>query len=347
MARSASCSSSKPAPTKPVAAAKPVVIDTGNFSFLKGKLPEGCRYCVRGEKLVLFITGLCGMHCFYCPVSEKKIRKDVIYANEWKIESVQDVLEEARLTEAKGAGITGGDPLVVVDRVCDYIRLLKEEFGTDFHIHLYTTLQLVTEERLQKLHDAGLDEIRFHFNLDDQSWWPRVLLATDAKKYTWDTGAEIPCIPRKKKEILALIDFLKDKVQFLNLNELELSEPNSDEFCRRNLATRNPHTYAIQGSHELALEILNERKDVPLSLYFCTAKLKDAVQMKNRIARRARNVREPFDTVTDEGTLIRGAIYLPDLEPSFGYRKKLAGLDADARAAYRAQLETLHIRRDA
>ncbi len=311
------------------------VIDTGNFSFTNGRPAKGCEYCVKGQKLVLFITGLCGMRCFYCPVSEKKIFKDVIYANEWKIEKKEDLLEEARLTEAKGAGITGGDPLVVVDRVCEYIRLLKKEFGTHFHIHLYTTLQLVNEERLEKLHDAGLDEIRFHFNLDDNTWWPRIMIA---QKYNWDIGAEIPCIPGKKKEILALTEYLKDKVQFFNLNELELSERNSEEFKKRILVTRNTGTYAIKKSYELAQEILRETREHPYTVYFCTAKLKDCVQMKNRIKRRARNVRKPFDKVTSEGMLIRGALYLKDLEPSFGYRRKLESVN---RAEYRARLENI------
>jgi pyruvate formate-lyase activating enzyme-like uncharacterized protein len=55
-----------------------------------------------------------------------------------------------------------------------WIRLLKQEFGSDFHIHLYTPLNLVTAERLQQLHEAGLDEIRFHPNLEDDRWWDRV-----------------------------------------------------------------------------------------------------------------------------------------------------------------------------
>lgn len=297
-----------------------IVRDTGNFSFIKGRIAKGCEYCIKGEKLVLFITGLCPLKCFYCPVSDKKIYKDVIYANEWKIEDIKDMLEEVKLTKAKGAGITGGDPLMVVDRVCYYIKILKKEFGKDFHIHLYTPLKLVTEERLKNLYEAGLDEIRFHLDLYDKSLWLRINLAN---KYDWDVGVEIPCIPGMKKEIIELIDYVKDKVKFLNLNELELSEKNSDEFKKRGFKTKNDVSYAIKQSQELAREILEENKDVPITLYFCTAKLKDKVQMKNRIIRRAISIRKKFDIMTNEGTLIRGCIYLSDLAPGFGYRKKL------------------------
>ncbi|MEK6823280.1 MAG: radical SAM protein, partial [Nanoarchaeota archaeon] len=136
---------------------------TPYHSWRTGPLAKGCRLCVRGEKLVLFVTGLCAQRCFYCPISEHKFGKDVVYANEWRVEDPahpRELLEEARLTRASGAGITGGDPLANVDRCCSYIRLLKRTFGKAFHIHLYTPLRLVTKERLAKLAKAGLDEIR-------------------------------------------------------------------------------------------------------------------------------------------------------------------------------------------
>src|SRR3990172_2095039 len=41
--------------------------------FAGGSLPVGCRQCTDGAKMVLFVTGLCSFHCFYCPVSDEKM----------------------------------------------------------------------------------------------------------------------------------------------------------------------------------------------------------------------------------------------------------------------------------
>ena len=122
---------------------------TPYFSYKIGELPTGCKFCVKGEKLVLFITGICNRNCFYCPLSEQKKNKDVVYANEWETKPNQFdvIIKEAKLTNAKGAGITGGDPLLVCERTCSTIKKLKKAFGKKFHIHLYTSLNNVTLDK--------------------------------------------------------------------------------------------------------------------------------------------------------------------------------------------------------
>ena len=65
------------------------------YSYNKGLLPKGCQYCVKGEKLVIFITGICPRNCKFCPVSDQKYQQDVIYANERKVNDFTDVIEES------------------------------------------------------------------------------------------------------------------------------------------------------------------------------------------------------------------------------------------------------------
>jgi pyruvate formate-lyase activating enzyme-like uncharacterized protein len=294
-------------------------------------MAQGCKLCVEGRKLVLFVTGLCPQRCFYCPVSEHKFGHDVVYANETRIKDVKsakEIIKEARLTGAKGAGITGGDPLVKVERCCQYIIEMKKEFGKDFHFHLYTPLKIVDEEKLRKLYDAGLDEIRFHPDLDDEALWPRLCLA---KKFKWDIGIEIPCIPGYEKKVMKLIDFALDKVDFINLNELELSDTKAAHYHLSELdyMQKDPISYGVKGSKDAGMKILEYASRKGLKAYFCTAQLKDSIQVGERIKLRAKGVKLPTDAVTKEGMLIRGCIYLPEHKPSVGYRKMLETLDKE------------------
>ncbi len=300
------------------------------------QLPKGCQYCVRGEKLVLFVTGICPRKCYFCPVSDEKYGKDVIYANERKIsvldqeKALEEVLSEAKVMRAKGAGITGGDPLAKLERTCVFIKRLKKEFGKNFHVHLYTSLNLVTVEALKQLHEAGLDEIRFHLDLDDEKLWKKLEWAKK-QDFSWNVGVEVPLVVGKEKKLLKLVDFVHGKVDFLNLNELERADNKISKLDETGMKTRDKYSYAIQESVELGLKIIEhiQKKGYDLDVHLCTAKLKDAVQLSKRIERESAGVRKKFDLVDEEGMLTRGALYLEELRPGFGYRKKLNELSED------------------
>ena len=124
-------------------------------------LPDGCLCCREGAKMVLFVTGLCHRNCFFCPLSEDRKNNDVTFANERFVLSDSDILDAARSMNAKGTGITGGEPLLKLESVLHYIALLKSTFGPTHHIHMYTS-EAPTDEILEHLANAGLDEIRFH-----------------------------------------------------------------------------------------------------------------------------------------------------------------------------------------
>lgn len=311
---------------------------TKYYSFRAGNLAKGCQQCVKGEKLVLFITGLCPQRCDFCPVSDKKLYKDVIYANEMPVTNIHQIIEaqssetagapeseilsEAKACSARGAGITGGDPLVKLDRTIEYIKLLKKEFGKSFHIHLYTPLTLVNNKTLKRLCESGLDEIRFHPKLDNDKQWNKLELA---RKHKWEIGVEIPAIPGKEKQTKKLIDFLKGKIDFLNINELELAD-NAVWRKKKSIKTKDRVSYAIKGSHELAKKLIRYAAGKGIRTHYCTCKLKDKVQLGKRILRRANNVKEKFDIVSSQGMITRGALYLPELTPGFSYHDKLSSL---------------------
>jgi len=285
------------------------------YSYKNNKLAKGCELCVKGRKLVLFITGTCTNKCYFCPISEQKYKKDVIFANERPIENIHDIITEAQICSARGAGITGGDPLTQLERTIKAIQILKDKFGKMFHIHLYTPLVNVTPDIIHQLERAGLDEIRFHPDLDDDKLWRRVKIPTSMSK-----GVEIPVIPDKEKETIKLIDFIQG-IDFLNLNELELADAKHNKLAELGFEPKSDLSYGVKGSQELALKLLKKYAD--MNIHYCTTKLKDSVQLMKRIEHRAKNVKKPYDKLNG-ASLIRGAIYLKQLTPDFGYQKKLA-----------------------
>lgn len=264
--------------------------------------------CREGTKLVLLVTGKCTRWCFYCPLSAEKKGMDVFFANERRVGSVPEVLDEARLMDAKGTGVTGGDPLMAVGRAVECITALKKEFGDGHHIHLYTpTTKRALLERVAK---AGLDEIRFH---PPVSLWLRLgkseysAATSFAKSQGMSVGLEVPVLPDREAELRAAIasaDALG--LDFVNLNELEFSETNWRALRRTGYDVKNDVSSAVLGSESLSKRLLQSGVSVPL--HYCSSAFKDGVQLRRRITRRGRNVRRPHEILTEDGTLLKGVI---------------------------------------
>jgi pyruvate formate-lyase activating enzyme-like uncharacterized protein len=273
-------------------------------------VPEGCSLCALGGKMVLFVTGLCSHHCYYCPLSEQKKNLDVIYADEMPVTKDKDIIDEAKLISALGTGITGGDPLIKLGRTLRYINLLKDEFGEKHHIHLYTVTG--SKEAFKKLKEAGLDDLRIHV---PEIYWDRLKssgyadILTSAVNAELNVGIEVPVIPHKEKELLTLIKVADSlNVRFINLNELEFSDTNWQSMKLLNFETKSYISTAVKGSQATALKVLNE-SDADMIVHYCSAAFKDGIQMKNRLKRRAKNVAKGYEIITKDSTLLRGEIY--------------------------------------
>ncbi len=275
------------------------------LALIIGSPPKGCQLCHIGAKLVLFITGLCAEKCFYCPLSSKRKGRDVIYANERRITRVEEALEEAHRMKALGTGVTGGDPLVKLDRTLSYIKALKNEFGEDYHIHLYTTPKLLTVEKVRKLEKAGLDELRIHPPL------PLSSKALDSIKWvsretSMDVGIEIPAIPRMLDTLITIIEFAEENdFLFVNLNELEMCDENAFQLMARGMELAGEDTSAVKGSREVAVNLLNwaSENTSKITVHFCPVKVKERLQMRNRFIRTAMNISKPYESVTEEGII--------------------------------------------
>ena len=87
---------------------------------------EGCVQCQQGSKLVLFVTGKCHWGCDYCPLSENRRETPDMFANERRCTSWDEVIEEGQAMNATGTGITGGDPMLDLEKTLEAVRQLKK-----------------------------------------------------------------------------------------------------------------------------------------------------------------------------------------------------------------------------
>ena len=279
-------------------------------------LSKACKMCAQGSKMVVLITGLCPANCFYCPLSLEKHNKDRIFADEWELENENDIeklISEAKYINARGAGITGGDPLIVWDRTEKYIKILKENFGSRFHIHLYTS-GLKNAKYIARLEKAGLDEIRFH---PEPRYWDKLEKSKikntiiNSTKSSMDVALEIPVFPDKKEKIISLISWAdKNNLDFINLNELEFSESNADSLISKRYDVKDDISSAVKDSERIANEILENfsKNDFKVGIHYCSSSFKDGIQLRNRIKRRAKNIKKFHETISEDGTIIIGII---------------------------------------
>lgn len=275
----------------------------------------GCTLCREGAKLVLFVTGRCERDCWYCPLSAERKGVDRVFANDREVRSDDDLLAEARVMSALGTGVTGGDPLLAPERVVRYCRLLKEEFGPGHQIHLYTGR---APTRAELLPLVGLvDELRFHPPHEE---WERILETAypgalrEARALGFACGVEVPSLPGLEGlvPLLPLCDFF-------NVNELEWGEANADGMRERGLSLASPVCNAIAGARDWTAPLAHDER-----VRFCSSAFKDAVQLRGRMVRIARNTARPFDECTDDGTVVYGR-----LRPTEGIEAAIAALELD------------------
>lgn len=265
-------------------------------------LAQGCILCHQGAKLVLFVTGRCHRSCWYCPLSSERKGTDTVYANEYPVDIPAQIIEVAESMSALGTGITGGEPLLVLDKVTGYCRQLKDHFGAEHQIHLYTA-KAPTDAELAEMQGL-VDEIRLH---PPYECWENILdsefieSAKHAKKMGFDIGIEVPALPGLENLTPAL-----PYLDFLNINELEWGDSNAFQMRERGYDLADDLHNAIGGARAWADELCRHGK-----VHWCSSGFKDSVQLKERLKRIAENTARPFDEITDDGTIVYGVLEFP------------------------------------
>lgn len=261
-------------------------------------LSPGCAACVAGAWSCLFINGKCNCRCFYCPSDQDEIGQPT--TNTLEFRTPEEYVDYLAAFGFRGASFSGGEPLLTPERTLSYLRAVKQRFGSDLHVWLYTNGTLVTPQILGQLRDAGLDEIRFdigatHYHLDK---------AASAVGVIPTVTVEIPAVP-DEREMLSrrMVEMAECGIAHLNLHQLRLTPYNFEHFQGRGYTFLHGEKVTVLESELTALELLQEsvERGLALPINYCSFVYKNRYQA---LAARLRNgafAQKSFEDITPAG----------------------------------------------
>ena len=205
-----------------------------------------------------------------------------------------------KIFQIRGVGFSGGEPLLVLDKLLSHITAIRQEFGNSLYLWMYTNGDRVDRSALEKLRDAGLDEIRFDLSARGYDLTPVVL----SKEYIPTVTVEIPAIPED-------FDLLKDMlseiesagVSFLNLHQLMANEHNYKALSQRNYHFLHQPLVPVFESELCALRLLVFAREhgVQLPINYCCSAYKNRFQGRDHRTRQGRAVLKGFEEITSAG----------------------------------------------
>jgi len=238
-------------------------------------LSNGCKLCGEGLWSCLFINGRCNCNCFYCPASQDEQCKPT--TNAVTFDSPDEYVAYLKKFGYKGASISGGEPLLTPELTLSYISAIKEAFGDDIYVWMYTNGTLATPEIIEKLKNAGLNEIRFDIGATDYDLSKLKLAVGHIPVVT----VEIPAVP---KEYEIMKDITKELaelgVKHLNLHQLRLTPYNYEKMMERDYHYISNESVLVAESELTALKLMlytiEEGIDIPVN--YCSFAYKNRYQ---------------------------------------------------------------------
>lgn len=262
------------------------------------RLSMGCRICGQGTWSCLFINGKCNCRCFYCPSRQDEI--DVPITNTVPFLRESDYVDYIEKFRFSGVSISGGEPLLTFDRTRGYISAVKRKFGAGVYVWMYTNGALATPERLCRLRDAGLDEIRFDigatgYSLDN---------ARSAVGIIPHVTVEIPAIPEDFEQMkLRIVEMKAAGIDYLNLHQLRLTPHNFSHLTARGYTFLHGEKVTVLESEITALNLLRHsvENSVGLPVNYCSFVYKNRFQKAAARKRSAELICKRHEDVTENG----------------------------------------------
>ena len=264
------------------------------------RLSPGCRTCAAGGWSCLFINGRCNASCFYCPTSQDDTGDPL--TNGIPFAAPDDYAEYVVLFGFTGASISGGEPLITLDRTLAYIDAVRRRSGDAVHLWMYTNGTLLTREIAEELRCAGLKEIRFDIGATNYNL-SRLKLAVGVIP---TVTVEIPAVPEEEDLLRQKLgEMAAEGVQHLNLHQLRVTPHNLRHLASREHTFVHGESVTVLESELTALRLVRYaiEQGIDLPVNYCSFPYKRRFQ---HAAARRRGI--PFvltadETVTEAGYL--------------------------------------------
>ncbi|MBU1239495.1 radical SAM protein [Myxococcota bacterium] len=264
-------------------------------------LSRGCELCGAGEWSCLFVTGICNAHCFYCPA-----RQDLEELPQTQRLIFSDPGDYARYINRfgfSGVALSGGEPLMVMERTLAYIEALRRDCDPALYMWLYTNGILADQEKFRSLARAGLNEIRF--DLGAVNYKPEV--CKEASRWIEHVTVEIPAVPEDVPTLKAILPTLcSNGVTNLNLHQLRLTAYNAPKLLARNYTYLHGEQPTVLESELAAYEIMEFviREKLPIGVNYCNFQYKNRFQKAGFRRKMATQLAYAGEVITQNGFLL-------------------------------------------
>lgn len=264
------------------------------------RLSPGCRTCADGAWSCLFINGRCNASCFYCPTSQDET--DGPLSNGIPFETAEDYAEYVALFGFTGVSISGGEPLLTLERTLAFIAAVRRRCGDAVHLWMYTNGTLFTRGIACALADAGLAEIRFDIGATRYDLGKLRLAVGVIPTIT----VEIPAVPEEEELMREkLVEMAAAGVQHLNLHQMRLTPHNLRHLASRAYTFVHGEKVTVLESELSALRLIRHgiEQGIDLPVNYCSFPYKRRFQHAAARRRGLPYIQGTEDMITDVGYL--------------------------------------------
>jgi len=278
----------------------------GATKVYQGNISPGCETCVNGLISFFYINGLCTRDCFFCPQNRAMENERPPAAAEMTFNEPDRYADYLETFGFRGVGFSGGEPLLVMDKLLLFLNCIKKRFAGNIYAWVYTNGDLIDERKLKDLRDAGMDEIRINVSARDYDLEP----VHRARRYFENVTVEIPAIPEEVDRVKSILPVLADiGVKYFNVHQLSLSQYNYSKINERNYCmSHSPDGgLVILDSEMSALRLLKHAsgQSFDFSLNYCSTIYKERYQSWGMRKQLARTITADYEKISGSGYILQ------------------------------------------